>query len=75
MRIEEPPTILAGLTALADATRARLLLVLERHELSVIRLYEAPTASGTPKTKRDNGSAAPRSDTADGVATGAASLD
>ena len=35
MRIEEPPTILDGLTALADPTRARLLLVLERHELTV----------------------------------------
>ena len=60
MRIEEPPTILAGLTALADATRARLLLVLERHELSVGELcavLQLPqsTVSRHLKTLADDG--------------------
>jgi len=67
MRIEEPPTILAGLTALADATRARLLLVLERHELSVGELcavLQLPqsTVSRHLKTLADDGWVVGRAD-------------
>ena len=40
MRIDAEPPILAHLAALADPTRGRLLLVLERHELSVGELCQ-----------------------------------
>lgn len=40
MRIEDEPGILAQLQALADPTRARLLLVLDRHELTVGELCQ-----------------------------------
>ncbi|MHB1225799.1 MAG: ArsR/SmtB family transcription factor [Gemmatimonadaceae bacterium] len=60
MRIEAEPTILAQLQALADPTRARLLLALERHELTVgelCQLLQLPqsTVSRHLKTLADEG--------------------
>ena len=58
MRIDDDPTILAQLAALADPTRARLLLALGRHELTVgelcqILLLPQSTVSRHLKTLAD----------------------
>jgi ArsR family transcriptional regulator len=63
----EPPGILAQLTALADPTRARLLLVLERHELTVGELCQVlqlpqSTVSRHLKTLADDGWVTARAD-------------
>jgi ArsR family transcriptional regulator len=60
MRIMDSPGILAQLTALADPTRARLLLVLDRHELTVGELCQVlqlpqSTVSRHLKTLADEG--------------------
>lgn len=67
MRIAETPGILAQLTALADPTRARLLLVLERHELTVGELCQVlqlpqSTVSRHLKTLADDGWVSARAD-------------
>jgi SAM-dependent methyltransferase len=63
----DPPGILAQLTALADATRTRLLLVLERQELTVGELCQVlqlpqSTVSRHLKTLADEGWVAARAD-------------
>lgn len=67
MRIIEQPGILAQLSALADPTRTRLLLVLERQELTVGELCQVvqlpqSTVSRHLKTLADEGWVAARAD-------------
>ena len=42
--------IFDDLTALADATRSRMLLVLERHELTVSRAVRASSSCRSPRS-------------------------
>ena len=67
MRIMDAPGILGQLTALADPTRSRLLLVLDRHELTVGELCQVlqlpqSTVSRHLKTLADEGWVTGRAD-------------